>query len=295
NAGDLFETTYASTAQNGTYTINYYVTLLDSYSIQEVSSTQFHAGIDMAIWLFDQDDNEKYLFDSAQSIKVILYVGLNSAPVTGLTTSSAYDSTLQYFDNSRGLTEIGAGNYTFTISADTFLDGEHTLYINTDYAGMTISGEKTFFVEEHNITIELSSSLISSPTTSSDYVASDADSLVALISAGDTSSTSTAANTISISNNLFDNKIYTVFSRGKITKNIQEKMDYIYKNTLFDYSEPSFGYELREDNEVNIRVNTSIYNIVSDYNMMPGKYNLVIRNEGYDSITGKINISITPL
>ena len=41
-----------------------------------------------------------------------------------------------------------------------------------------------------------------------------------------------------------------------------------------------------------ISLNTSGYDIVSDHKILSGTYNFIVRNEGYDSVTGKTNIRI---
>ena len=271
------------------------MTLSDGYSAQDTATTEFYTGVELNIWFHDSESIEHNLFDSIQPITVVFYAGTSTSPVTGLTTCVAYDSTLQYFDDFRGLTELGSGNYSFTIPAETFLNGQHTLYITVQHDGVEISAHKTFYIEEHNISVELTSDYISNPVQSDDFVVSDADSLIALVSLGDTTEKSASGNTIGIANNLFDNRIYTVFTRGTADSNMVKRMDFVRRNTFKDYTEPSFGYELNDDYEVNIKLNTSRYNIISNYTVLTGIYNLVIRNEGYDSLTGKTDISITPL
>lgn len=161
------------------------------------------------------------------------------------------------------------------------------IFVSLAYVSYASSG--------HSIEVSVESPTLAPVTsTSGRYVASNfANSTVlAVVSRGGIFyGVDSAVTSMTVEEDLDYNNVYFVFTKGRVST-ISDRIPDVLSGAFENYPIPSFAYPITKKNRVTVGLEYSDkgLNLTGNYNLYPGTYSLIVKNEGV--LNGKTVVSI---
>lgn len=138
-------------------------------------------------------------------------------------------------------------------------------------------------VYSHEVTVGIPS--LGNEYARNDYIISQDNGIIAgIVSQGITKNKDVSGDYTTLTQDSAGNKFYVLFTRGT-QENLETRAKYLMDNTFERFYSPSFGFELKTKNNIQIKAVYDTLDITGTLRLMPGSYNLIIR---YERLSGGI-------